>query len=897
MRSPNRLEQWLDTNADRLTVTEAWEKLTPGDLLLELAAAALLPDPSLLDRLWESVSSPRTHSFLQFLYQKSRSYRRETPDTQVDDVRIHCSLLGMVAGAQAVRTLLRQDEAQLVRWVAASLQAWSGAEVPSPGGPRPPAVPTEASLDAWYAHIAGELTPGTALARAWSRELLQICRQLATASAAPAGERPFRRTPVLIYEPGGTGHVCWLVVELDDPVGDGLFPDPVHLSLQPMTREFLAAADAAWQAARAAAGRGGSVRWRIEGNALTNSGKLVLEGGSHGAALGIALTQLLRGEPLDPRLGITATLAADGRLGPVAGITRKAEAASQLRDPRGNPLVTRLLVHPDNLPEARVAAAYATGSSEEATAAASTLAAAVQLASGILPDLRRLVAAEASQILTEAARSLQRSFPTWASLRAFHVPVRVARVRRSAAGTAMGLDGAAGETRRGGGVGEADAGGDVRVELPWHVARQELRRSVILGAPGFGKTMMLWQEVGLRCEGAWDHLRRQQDPEAIRLAVFFRASELARALQSEASATADLLGTVVTLLIARHQLSEATRHLLLTRLARGGCLLTIDALDDCSDDARTLLLNGLRAACERHPELSFLLSSRREGYVRLGQLSREDELEILPFDDEAQIIQAIRNWFQDRAELGSELARIVKAKHHLRYVFRSPLLLRIACEIMAAAGEMGKQLPRWERRVELYQHFLKDLTVRWAERPPVPSMGQCNLFLSMAGEICLELLRQDLEQSAQGTSLVGLTGSEQLSATVNAVQRDYPAMAGRQFLDDLCAAGILVNVGADRLDPRYAFAHRTFQEFLAARCLAETANREGWEAIEREVDACAHLPAWHEVIVFLAGLLRQPAPLLRVLADPKRDDRFRHRLALAARCLPELDPALTRAGG
>jgi hypothetical protein len=898
LRTSKRLEQWLDMDADRLAVTEAWEKLTTLDLLGELAAAALLPDPSLLDRLWAGVSAPRTFTFLQFLYQRSRSYRREQAEAQVDDTRIYRSLLGMVSGAQVVRALLWKDPERLQHWVPASVGAWSGAKVPVPDPTHlvPPAAvsmsaPSMAALDAWYAPFtAGGAAHHSAFARAWARELFRTCEQLALRDRAPAvcPERVFRRTPVLIYQPGGTGVVCWLVVELDDAAGEDVYPDPAHLALQPMTREFLDTVQTAWQVAREISGRSGTVRWRIEGTALAEGGKLVLEGGSHGAALGVALTQLLRGELLDPRLGITATLAADGSLGPVAGVPRKAEAAFQLRDPRGKPLITRLLVHPENGQEARLAAAYATGAPQDAVVSASRLTDALREASGILLDLRRLVAAEASQILTEAARSLQRTFPTWASFRAFHVPVRVARFRRSRPGETAGQDGTADWL---------DAEGVVRVELPWQTARQETRRGIVLGAPGFGKTMLLWQEVGQRCETAWEQLRRQQDPETIQIAVSFRASELARALQQSSAATPDLPQTAAALLIARHELSESFHDYLRTRLEQGGCLLAVDALDDCPDDARNLLLGAFRTAGDRHPQLSFLLSSRREGYVRLGLLTREDELEILPFDDETQISQAIRNWFHDRAEMGAELIRIVQEKRHLRYVFRSPLLLRIACEIIAAAGAMGKQLPRWERRVELYRHFLQTLTLRWAQRPPLPSLAQRELFLAMAGETCLELLRQDLDQSSEAARVSSLTAAGQLIATVNAVQRDYPAMAGRQFLDDLCAAGILVNVGADRLNPSYTFAHRTFQEFLAANCLADTANRQGWEAIEQEVDVCAHLPAWQEVIVFLAGLLHQPAPLLRVLADPKRDDRLRHRLALAARCLPELDPASLHTGG
>ena len=51
----------------------------------------------------------------------------------------------------------------------------------------------------------------------------------------------------------------------------------------------------------------------------------------------------------------------------------------------------------------------------------------------------------------------------------------------------------------------------------------------------------------------------------------------------------------------------------------------------------------------------------------------------------------------------------------------------------------------------------------------------------------------------------------------------------------------------------------------------------------------AWLPAWQEVIVLLAGNLNDPLPLLEMLADEGKDDLFRHRLAVAALCLPEIE--------
>jgi hypothetical protein len=43
------------------------------------------------------------------------------------------------------------------------------------------------------------------------------------------------------------------------------------------------------------------------------------------------------------------------------------------------------------------------------------------------------------------------------------------------------------------------------------------------------------------------------------------------------------------------------------------------------------------------------------------------------------------------------------------------------------------------------------------------------------------------------------------------------------------------------------------------------------------VDGRAWLPAWQEVVVLLAGRLKDPLPLLELLADESKDDLFHHR--------------------
>jgi len=102
--------------------------------------------------------------------------------------------------------------------------------------------------------------------------------------------------------------------------------------------------------------------------------------------------------------------------------------------------------------------------------------------------------------------------------------------------------------------------------------------------------------------------------------------------------------------------------------------------------------------------------------------------------------------------------------------------------------------------------------------------------------------------------------------------------------------GLLVKSGGGDNAP-YLFLHLSFQEYLTACALAERANNEGWQAISAFVDRKSWNPAWQETVVFLSGMLDDPAPLLGLLADASKDDATRQRLCVAGRCLPELSAA------
>lgn len=102
--------------------------------------------------------------------------------------------------------------------------------------------------------------------------------------------------------------------------------------------------------------------------------------------------------------------------------------------------------------------------------------------------------------------------------------------------------------------------------------------------------------------------------------------------------------------------------------------------------------------------------------------------------------------------------------------------------------------------------------------------------------------------------------------------------------------GVLIAIGDDA--PAYLFLHRTFQEYLAARELARQAKEPArYVGIIQDIaERLWWLPEWRELIVLLAGLVADPVPLLKALAQTRGDDIARRRLGLAGVALEEVDP-------
>jgi hypothetical protein len=235
-----------------------------------------------------------------------------------------------------------------------------------------------------------------------------------------------------------------------------------------------------------------------------------------------------------------------------------------------------------------------------------------------------------------------------------------------------------------------------------------------------------------------------------------------------------------------------------------------------------------------------------------------------------------------------------------------PLLLGFLCALYREDRRRPEGQRRelaQQRRCDLYRDCLhRLLSGAWHDAPRLLSDGEVDAKLELLEAVAFRLFVTEKEQFA-------------LRELRQVIREAYAGLYGSAPSEEEIAAkvhewserdGLLVKAGAGS-DPPYLFLHLTFQEYLTACHLAHLINADGWEKAtvrlkgKREVaasvflDKKAWLPAWQEVIVLLAGKLDDPVPLLALLADESKDDLFRHRLALAARCLAEIKELLDEA--
>jgi HEAT repeat protein/GTPase SAR1 family protein len=431
-------------------------------------------------------------------------------------------------------------------------------------------------------------------------------------------------------------------------------------------------------------------------------------------------------------------------------------------------------------------------------------------------------------------------------------------------------------------------------------ALAEHRWLVILGDPGAGKTTLLKYITVAFAQDCGDWLGLAGES---RLPIFIR---LADYMTQKRKRNEDYSPVRYLYTQARENLAllNLPERFFEEALERGECCLCLDGLDELGQAGlRREVSQAVTALAHRYPRNRFLITSRQVGYQEAPLSDREFiHHTILPFSDE-DIERFVRRWYEAR-EVDPAAAES-RAKHLVGTIMAEPKIKELATNpllltIIALVHRIEAELPH--ERVKLYEKCVTALIQTWEQAKQIErelsDRPGYERYRSLLRQVAYWLHTQPLEADPAGPGRAQQVEEGDLKAQIVFFLLEDPELTlGRQaawaeaeaFVERVKArTGLLVERG----EGRYAFAHLTFQEYLAAEYLKFEYGHsidELWDIIQPHL----HTPRWREVILLLLGSLNEfrkhnTELMKRILAGRDEYEALLHRhLFLSSRALAD----------
>ena len=322
------------------------------------------------------------------------------------------------------------------------------------------------------------------------------------------------------------------------------------------------------------------------------------------------------------------------------------------------------------------------------------------------------------------------------------------------------------------------------------------------------------------------------------------------------------------------------------------------------DFARERIARLIEQFVARYPEPRYIVTSRIVGYEGAARISAEFGLAKVSDFSPAEVRQFVRDWTRvvettlarddsvgiiRLADTQAErLIAAIESNARVAELAVNPLLLTV----IALVHRYRANLP--ERRSELYEEAVEVLLGNWdAAKPGMKtefSIGEIKLDSGDRRSLLEPVAFWMHEREQREIELDDLRPL--LTPTFENLTTNQPRAAQKavdKFLQIINErSGILVERGIGV----YSFAHLTFQEYLAARALADHKDALTF-SVEKLPD-----PWWREVILLQAGYLstqgkRRVSELIDAIltADKATEPEPHHHLLLAAECLFDVGPA------
>ncbi len=400
----------------------------------------------------------------------------------------------------------------------------------------------------------------------------------------------------------------------------------------------------------------------------------------------------------------------------------------------------------------------------------------------------------------------------------------------------------------------------VERELSVPEALGEATRLVVVGAPGCGKTTLLqWIALTFARDLAPDRLGLAER----RVPIFVPLRAFGKHIESHTDRFAPTPACLLDFLeehFAGWQLNLPPGFF--ARLAEEGrAAFLLDGLDEVADPGRrALVAEAVRALVARYGGNRYAVTSRPAGYTGLARFGAGfQRCDVRPFSDQ-DVEDFVTNWYlavetavednratrQMASDNSADLLQRIRENDRIRRLVDTPLLLTV----VALVHQNRTALP--QRRAELYDECTQMLLGFWDEQKG----GEAARELAQLGElerhekrailepVALRLHERREAQEVEGAELRRWLREE--FPVLGDAQSDRRAELFLRVIQE--RAGLLVESEPDT----YRFSHLTFQEYLAARAVADREDYIEYTLARR------HDPWWREVILLEVGHLSTP---------------------------------------